>query len=540
MKRMKKIMVTLLAAMMTMVMTITAFAAEGTTPAAAGANTLTVNVKSGAGVPTQTLKDQTIYLYKLFDVTESGATGSKNYAYTVNTAAGYKDVLVAALNNSAITESSTDEAIANAVKNIGDNDSTGVQNFANAFTTKSLTKSPKLDATANSGKLGNVTSYEFTGLDAGYYLVYVTGGKSIQSSLLTVDHEHTTVNLKTEAPSIEKTANKTTVNIGDVVTYTVKGSIPDTTGYDQYQYIIHDELSKGLDFVNDAAGAALGTGATTVNVTVAFTDNSLTVGGTTPTTATLDTENNRKMALDLSAWVKDNQTNKGKEFTVTYYAKVNKNAVVTEKNKAQLEYGNKPGETTTTTPSEAKTPTYPLDILKIKKNSTPEEILADAHFTLYASTTAGDIDESKPIKVTKDADGKYSYAADQASSDPSVITDMVTVATKFEGTGYNLHINGLAAGTYYLKETKAPEGYNKLTDAIKVTITKSTTEDENDWTLTVENGTADGKIVKVENSTGSLLPSTGGRGTIVFAVIAALLVFGVAVSYIRDKRKEAK
>ena len=246
------------------------------------------------------------------------------------------------------------------------------------------------------------------------------------------------------------------------------------------------------------------------------------------------------MSLDLSAWVKANQTNnKGKEFTVTYYAKVNKDAIVTEKNKAQLEYGNKPGETTTTTPSEVKTPTYPLDILKVKKDSNPEEILAGAHFTLYASTTEGTIDESKPIKVTKDEDGKYSYAADQASTDPSVITDMVTVATKFEGTGYNLHINGLAAGTYYLKETKAPEGYNKLTDAIKVTITKSTTADENDWTLTVDKGTVDGKIVKVENSTGSLLPSTGGRGAIAFAVIAALLVFGVAVSFIRDKRKEA-
>ena len=57
------------------------------------------------------------------------------------------------------------------------------------------------------------------------------------------------------------------------------------------------------------------------------------------------------MALDLSAWVKANQTNKGKVFTVTYYAKVNANAVVTEKNSAQLEYGNKPDETTTTTPS---------------------------------------------------------------------------------------------------------------------------------------------------------------------------------------------
>ncbi|MFR5557333.1 MAG: LPXTG cell wall anchor domain-containing protein [Coprococcus sp.] len=47
------------------------------------------------------------------------------------------------------------------------------------------------------------------------------------------------------------------------------------------------------------------------------------------------------------------------------------------------------------------------------------------------------------------------------------------------------------------------------------------------------------KIIDVENSTGSLLPSTGGRGAIAFAVIAALLVFGVAVSFIRDKRKEA-
>ena len=95
MKRMKKIMALMLAAIMMMAMSVTAFAAEGATPAAAGANTLTVNVKSGAGVPTQTLKDQTIYLYKLFDVTESGTTGSKNYAYTVNT--DYKTALVSVL-----------------------------------------------------------------------------------------------------------------------------------------------------------------------------------------------------------------------------------------------------------------------------------------------------------------------------------------------------------------------------------------------------------------------------------------------------------
>lgn len=529
MKRMKKIMAVLLAAIMMMAMSVTAFAAEG----AAGTCTLTVNVNST--IPAQDLKGQTINLYKLFDVTESKSGETTNYAYTVNTATGYKDALVSVL-GSPITATSTDEQFAAAVLAIGSNNSTEVQNFANNFTTYALKNS--LKATATSGKIADSkTSYDFTELATGYYLVYVTGGKEIQSSLVTVDETTTTVNLKTEAPSITKTADKETVSIGQVVEYTVTGTIPDTTGYDQYQYIIHDELSQGLDFVKNAAGETLDD-ATKVNVAITFKETSVTDKGTAPTTATLDTANNRKMSLDLSEWVRDNQANKGKEFTVTYYAKVNKDAVVTEKNKAQLEYGNKPGETTTTTPSEAKTPTYPLDILKIKKGA--EETLAGAHFTLYASTQEGAIDESKPIKVTKDVDGKYSYAADQTSTDPSVITDMVTVATKFEGTGYNLHINGLAAGTYYLKETKAPGGYNKLTEAIKVTITKSADEDENNWTLTVDKGTVEGKIVKVENSSGSILPSTGGRGTIAFAVIAALLVFGVAVSFIRDKRKEVK
>lgn len=286
MKRMKKIMALMLVAIMMMAMSVTAFAAEG----AAGTHTLTVNVKTGEGVPAQTLKDQTIYLYKLFDVTESGTTESKNYAYTVNAATGYKDVLVAALNNKAITASSTDEDIANAVRNIGNSDTKEVQDFANAFTTQALTKNPKLDATANSEKITeSKTSYEFTGLDAGYYLVYVTGGKEIQSSLVTVDETTTTVNLKTEAPSITKTADKETVSIGQVVKYTVTGSIPDTTGYAKYVYKIHDELSTGLDFVNDEAGTACE--ANSVKVTVAFKDTDVTDASKAPTTATLDAVN---------------------------------------------------------------------------------------------------------------------------------------------------------------------------------------------------------------------------------------------------------
>ena len=510
MKRMKKIMALMLAAIMMMAMSVTAFAAETT-------HSLTVNAN---GV--QDLKGQTINLYKLFDVTESKSGETTNYAYTVNNT--YKAALASVLK---ISETSKDEDFVKAVAN----QKATIQQFVNDFTAKALTDN--LGATETSGKIAeSKTSYEFTGLDAGYYLVYVTGGKEIQSSLVTVDATTTTVNLKTEAPSITKTADKETAEIGQVVKYTVTGAISDTTGYSEYVYKIHDELTKGLDFVNDANGTALEAGATTVNVTVAFKDAGVTDGGTAPTSAKLDDTNKRKMSLDLSEWVRANQTNnKGKEFTVTYYAKVNKDAEVTNNNKASLEYGNNPSDTTTTTPSEATTNTYSLDINKIKKGS--EEKLAGAKFRLYLSETdAKANDESKAIKVSPVVAGVAgNYVVDPAST----TTEFESVKS-IEGKGYNLHVNGLEAKDYWLVETQAPEGFNKLTDPIKVTITKT---GDAEWTVSKDGKAEDDKIIDVENSTGSILPSTGGRGAIAFAVIAALLVFGVAVSFIRDKRKEA-
>lgn len=507
MKSIKRIIALLLTAVMTMTMSVTAFAANPSC-------SLTVNVKGGqeGGLD---LKGQTINLYKLFDVTTSKSGETTNYAYTVNDA--YKATLATTLG---IDETSKNEDFVKKVNAL--KDTTGaVQKFANDFTANAIKS--KLGVTATSGKITeeNKKSYEFTGLEAGYYLVYLKCGKEIQSSLITVDKEINTVNLKTEAPSITKKADKATVSIGQVVKYTVTGTVPDTTGYNQYVYTIHDELSNGLDFVNDANGTALETGATTVNVTVAFKDTSVNAG-TAPTTATLDTTNNKKMSLDLSAWVRANQTNKGKQFTVTYYAKVNKDAVVTEKNKATLEYGNNPKDTTTTTPSEAKTPTYPLDIKKFAKGEDNKK-LAGAKFKLYKESTDS---EDNLIKVSG---SNGNYVVDPASS----TTEFVSVES-IEGKGYNLHVNGLAAGTYYLVETEAPAGYNKLTASIKVVITKAGDE----WTISKDGTEEKDKIIDVENSTGSILPSTGGMGTIAFTVVAALLVLGVAVSFIRDRKRE--
>lgn len=502
MKSIKRIIALLLTAVMTMTMSVTAFAVDSSC-------SLTVNVNKG-----QDLKEQTINLYKLFDVTTSQSGNKTNYAYTVNDT--YKETLAATLE---LDGTATNEALVNKVSKL---DTGAVQKFANDFTATALTE--KLGATETSGKIGtSKNSYEFKNLKPGYYLVYVTGGKEIQSSLVTVDGTNE-VKLKTESPSITKTANTDTVSIGQVVKYTVTGSVPDTTGYSEYVYKIHDTLSNGLDFVNDKNGTATSEGK--VNVTVAFKEAGVTAGGTTPTTATLDTTN-KTMSLDLSVWVRANQTNKGKEFTVTYYAKVNNKAVVTEKNSATLEYGNNPGDTTTTTPSEAKTPTYSLDINKIKTES--KEKLEGAKFSLYTSETDAK-NGTNPIKVTG-SNGNY-------------VVDPTSTTTEFESVasigdkGYNLHVNGLAEGTYYLVETKAPDGFNKLTAPIVVKITKSTDTDVNNWTISKDGEVENDKIIDVENSTGSLLPSTGGMGTIAFTVVAALLVLGVAVSFIRDRKKE--
>ena len=155
--------------------------------------------------------------------------------------------------------------------------------------------------------------------------------------------------------------------------------------------------------------------------------------------------------------------------------------------------------------------------------------MAGAKFKLYKDS----VDEANVIKVSETA-VKGSYVVDPAST----TTEFESVEN-IEEEGYNLRVNGLAEGTYYLVETKAPDGFNKLTAPVKITITKSKDAEVDNWTISKDDTVETDKIIDIENSTGSLLPSTGGRGAIAFAVIAALLVFGVAVSYIRDKRKEA-
>ncbi len=437
MKKLKRVLAVLLTAIMTLAMATTAFAAENQ-------GSLKVTVNQG-----NTLNGQTIKVYKLFDLTVSGS----HYAYTVNEQ--YKAMIATALGQPG---TATNEELYQAISNLKGE---AIQKFADDFTTAAL--NDQVAETQASGKLGDVTEHTFNNLDFGYYLVYQTGTKEIQSSLVSVNKlEGAEVKLKGQAPSIEKTADKETVEIGEVVTYTITGVIPDTTGYEQYAYKIHDTLTDGLDFVKDANGTVVddpnnylvsvqigetpateqkaqlsGNGNRTMLLDLSqwIRDNqgskddpnnylvSVQIGETPATEqkAQLSGNGNRTMLLDLSQWIRDNQGSKGQTFTVKYYAKVNSAAVVETKNSAKLEYGNDPDNTTMTTPSEAKTPTYPVQIHKFARGE-EQGYLAGTTFRLY-KTEQDAKGNTNAIAVTGSV-GSYTVAEDQKNTKTY---DMVSV-----------------------------------------------------------------------------------------------------------------
>ena len=516
----KQMMALCLAVIMTLALALTGFATEL-------AETKTETKKGSLRVElneNNTWKGQTIFLYKLFDVTVDtpNVTDERKYAYTVNEK--YVQTLRTVLN---MEDDKND--FYEKLKDYTDKGEE-IQKFANDFTAALLNSNPKIEADATSGKIEtDENAYRFEDLDLGYYLVYQTGTQNIQSSLITV-YSSNIVNLKGTSPSIEKEADKTSIEIGDVVTYTIKGTIPDTTGYESYVYKIHDTLTDGLDFVEDLDATA---------PTDKKYDVKIQIGTEQATTleADLDGDNNRKMILDLSSWVQEHQQNKGEEFTVTYYAKVNQNAVVETKNSAHLEYGNDPDHTTDTVPDQVVTTTYPL---KIRKTDEHYNDLPGAVFRLYRSEDDANQENDNAISFSYvDSSETYVVDANGSTKDLKTISEYHSDNTAF-GAIWNLKLNGLKEGTYWLVETKAPDGYNKLKSSMKVEIVKDK-DNELQWDVFVDGKKTSNErehIINVINKFGTILPGTGGMGTAVFTVVAVVMMLGVAISFVKSRNTE--
>lgn len=458
MGKIKKAVSLILAMMMTMAMSLTAFAAEK--------GTITV---------TNPLESQEYTAYKIFDVVYSNTKDA--YAYSIQDDSEWFAVI------QGYGKITLDQVNGGHKYVVKQNDDFTAADFANYLKDKTTGKTgiPLV-------KDGNVAKAE--GLDLGYYFVSSTSGALCN---LTTTDPTATIRDKNDVP-FEKKDNKDSVEIGEVVDYTITGKVPDTTGFEKYEYTIEDAMTNGLTFNFD-----------TVKVTV---------GGTELATDKYDlTKVGNGFKLNIN--VKELQEKVGAEIKVTYNATVNENAVsVISKNKATLTYSNDPTKSeskTTTPPVEETVHTAKVVINKFEKDN-KEKKLAGAKFVLKNA-------EGKFYKYDADAQ-KVTWVEDQK--------DATEVTTNDEGAAEFL---GLKDGAYKLVETAAPEGYNMLTAPVDVTIKGGNATVDNLEALTT---TAD-----VANSTGSTLPETGGMGTTLFYALGGLMVLGAAIVMVVRRRMNA-
>lgn len=433
---------------------------------------------------------ETYTAYKIFDVVYS--TDGKKYAYTIDSANEWFDVVQA--------YATTENKLTLTQKQ---DDTTYVVEFQDGFSAPKFAEYLKTKVNDKFGKQLTVSGGKATatGLDLGYYFVKTTTGALCN---LTTTKPEAKIYDKNITPEIEKTQkdeNNTViagdVQLGQTINYEITGKVPSTTGYETYTYKITDTMSEGLTFNKDVKVTIDGTDVTT-DATIKYTPEAETA----------------KTGFELTIPVKNYQEKIGTTISVKYTATVNKNAVAAvSKNTAKLEYSNKPGtnETGTTTPVEKKVYTAKIVVDKVEKGT--ETKLANAEFVLYKKDTATNAVTYYKLTTTAGTnEAKVTWV--DAFADATVLKTDDNGAAEFIG---------LPNGTYYLKETKAPNGYNLLTADVEIAISGN----ENDATTLTH-------TEKVENNKGALLPETGGIGTI---GLTALAVAVVACALFLPKKK---
>ena len=442
------------------------------------------------------IEGQTYTAYKIFDVVYDEAT-PKHYSYTIEGGSEWFKTVETYAN----TEGS------GLTLTLVKGTTTYVVTTTDAFSAPPFADALKAAVNGKTGRTLAVAGGKatVTGLDLGYY--FVTSSTDALCNLTTTNPA-VIIHDKNEMP-FEKKDDKVSAEVGETVNYTIKGKVPDHTGFTKYTYLITDTMSEGLTFKQD--------------VTV-------TVGGTDVTSACTITYNvdNNANKFTVSIPVRDYTI--GAEILVTYTALVNENAVAKiSKNSATLTYSNNPSDSTktdTTTTVEETVYSSKIAIEKVEKlaadaTATPKK-LKDAEFVLYKKApTDADPNAIQYYKKWDDTD------TTKAVSWVNTIAEATTVKTDENGEA---SFEGLANGTYYLVETKAPAGYNQLTEAQKVEV------HDGEHNAPVTSETQLTVTAKVENQAGTLLPSTGGMGTTIFYVLGAVLVVGAGVLLVTKKR----
>ena len=498
MKKVKRGLALLAAFALVLAMAVPAFAASGTASSSKGTITID-NAVTGT----------TYKAYRIFDL-ESYDTNNDVYSYKLNTK--WKD----------FSEYRT---------TIDDNEVSAAEFFSVNSAGYIEWKDAKKDAGADFAKLAKAFAVEkniecdatetatgatvtFADLTLGYYLVDTSLGSlcSLNTTAPSVKiqekNSDTTIEKKIVITGItgEEKVDSNSAGIGDTVNFKITITVKDGA---PKGYVLHDKLS-GLTFDSDSLKVKVGTRELTAN-----TDYTLVANPTDGDSFDVEFIDGKLKPNDV--------------VVVTYSATVAANATIAgagNKNTAQLVYNGKHS-----TKEETTTYVWKLNVHKYALDSKNKEVaLSGAKFVLYRKD---------------DTDKKY-YATLAGGKIDSWVTDKnsaTTLETSGEG---NILIEGLNVGTYYLEETEAPVGYNKLTKPIEVKITATSDATGVSETVEYKNSSetsytqATDATVKVLNKAGTQLPSTGGIGTTLFYVIGGGLMAVAAVLLVAKKRMNNK
>ena len=519
-KTIQKLMAALLAVAMVCAMAIPAFATDGDATAAAastGEGKITIN---------NAITGQTYTIYRILNLEYHKDTNS--YRYTANEA--WEDFVRSQTGDLKLDENTG--AVTWINSNPKNND-TAIQKFANSAGTyakdHSVQAVKSITAKGKEGEHGNAdnsTSITFENLPLGWYLVVSDLVDVHNGALCSIDTTDPTVEIR------EKNSNSTldksilegdqllSVNnagIGDVVNFQLDIVVKDGQ---PKGYVVHDKMSEGLTFNSNSVSVFL----------LRHSDDE--ASGYLKTGYTLVTNPGDGCTFEVK--FDDGTLEPNDAVTISYTATVNNKAVIAgsgNTNEAYLKYNNNSKTTVTHTTT---TYVWGMGVRKFAnlgsgKEDTP---LADAEFQLYKM----DGETKKYAKFAETGTNTSIYKLTGWDADASNAAKVKTPASG------NIQFEGLDAGTYYLEETKAPTGYNKLTAPITVVISSTlpTTGGTASYTVTADGATTTDYTVRVENKAGTELPSTGGIGTTLFYVIGGGLMVAAIVLLVTKKRMENK
>ena len=522
MKHMKKMMAMFLAMIMVVVLAVPAFAAGET-------YTITIN------------NDKDGHTYEAYQVFSGDL--SENVLSNIQWGTGVNgDALLTALKDGDAFENAFDNCttaaqVAEVLASFESN-STELDAFATVVGDNLSTAT----GTSTQGD-GN---YTISGLPAGYYFVKDSAavtGTDAQTKFILELVQDTEVTPKSGTPTVDKQVHDEPADaeegasdgwgetadhaINESFQFKLTATIPDDADMNAYKsYYINfvDTWSAGVTF--EKIDSVM------VNDTV-LNEGQYTV---TPEDPTSGTSMNITIN-DIIPYLGEGNDLAGSIVTVIYSAHLNENAEVTttdgdtdNKNTVKLEFSNNPNWDGDGTPDKGETPedtvwvfTYEVDNTKVD-GSNEDKPLAGAGFKLYSDEDC----EQEIALIYDETKGAYRPVKGEEQGE-----EMFSA----EGTGI-FNIIGLDAGTYYLKETTVPAGYNEMSPNPFVVTIKATHEEVNadncNVTLT-EDSTMQNEIV---NNQGATLPETGGMGTTLFYAVGGVLVVGAGILLITKKRME--